>query len=89
VAKTLCIGLLKSLLRAAAFPRGTVMTERRRLAHDVRNALNTLALNLQCLPITSGDEALECVDAILTAADEIVALIDQLEQLPDEAPGQP
>jgi nitrogen-specific signal transduction histidine kinase len=63
------------------------MTERRRLAHDIRNGMNTLALNMQCLRISSGDEAVECLDAMLEATDSIVSLIDQLAALFDETPG--
>ncbi len=49
--------------------------------------MNTLMLNMQCLPITTGDEAIECVDAVITATDTIADVVDQLAQLPDEIPG--
>lgn len=60
------------------------MTERRKLGHDVRNEMNTLLLNAQCLFICSGSEAVECVDAIMVAADAIVSIVDQLALLPDK-----
>ena len=47
------------------------MTERRRLAHEVRNGINTLVLTVQCLPISQGDDLVECIDAILDAADSV------------------
>ena len=65
---------------------GNVLTERRRLAHDLRNSLNTLVLNIQCLPISTGNDAVECLDAILSATDSIVDLIDQTDALPDDPP---
>jgi hypothetical protein len=65
------------------------MTERRKLAHDVRNGMNTVLLNMQCLRISKGSDAVECLDAILNAADSIVVLIDQLDALPDDPASAP
>jgi nitrogen-specific signal transduction histidine kinase len=64
------------------------MTERRRLGHDIRNGMNVLVLNAQCLPISKGDDLIECLDAMLDATDSIVSLVDQLEALPDDLPGE-
>ena len=64
------------------------MTERRKLGHDIRNGMNTLVLNMQCLPISTGSDAIECLDAIDGAIDSIVELVDKIQALPDEpAPG--
>ena len=60
------------------------MTELRKLNHDIRNGLNTLLLNVQCLPISTGNELIECLDAIIAAADSIAAQVDQVLALPDE-----
>jgi hypothetical protein len=60
------------------------LTERRRLNHDIRNGLNTLILNVQCLPISTGDELVECLDAIIGASDAIVTQVDELIALPEE-----
>ncbi len=61
------------------------MNERRKLNHDIRNGLNTLVLNVQCLPISTGADLVECLDAIITAADFVSVQFDQLLALPDDA----
>jgi hypothetical protein len=60
-----------------------ILTERRKLAHEIRNGMNTMSLNLLCVPISTGDEAVECVDAILAAADLIADSVDRIAALPD------
>jgi hypothetical protein len=65
------------------------LTERRKLNHDIRNGLNTLLLNVQCLPISTGSDLIECLDAIIGATDSITVQFDQLLALPDEPPGSP
>ena len=60
------------------------MTERRKLGHDMRNGMNTLVLNMQCLPISTGSDAVECLDAIDDAVDSIIELVDRVQALPDE-----
>jgi nitrogen-specific signal transduction histidine kinase len=65
------------------------MTERRRLAHDIRNEMNVLVLNAQCLRISEGNELIECLDAILNASGSLVSFLDKLEALPDDAAGTP
>jgi len=65
------------------------LSERRKLNHDIRNGLNTLLLNVQCLPISTGNDLIECLDAIIAAADSISAQVDQVLALPDEPPAIP
>jgi nitrogen-specific signal transduction histidine kinase len=66
-------------------PEKIVMTERRKLGHDLRNAMNAIMLNVQCLKLTTGADAMECADAIVTATDAATELIDRLALLPDES----
>jgi hypothetical protein len=60
------------------------LTERRKLVHDIRNGMNTLVLNTQCLPISTRSESIECLDAIDNAVDSIIELVDKVQALPDE-----
>lgn len=55
----------------------------RKLAHDLRNCLNTLKLNSQCLTSFSDLDVIESLDFILQAADEVDALIGKLDANPD------
>ncbi len=61
------------------------ITDHRRLGHEIRNCMNALTLNTTCLKLCEGDDAIECVDSIVTASDSLMELLDQLDQLP-EAP---
>jgi hypothetical protein len=60
------------------------VTERRKLSHDMRNEMNTLMLNMQCLRILDGSEAIESLDAMLSASEAIMKLVDRIDALPDE-----
>ena len=60
------------------------MTEERRIAHEIRNGLNALHLNAVCLKLCEPDEAIDCVDAIIQACDELIQLMEQMEQLPEK-----
>jgi hypothetical protein len=60
------------------------LTGRRKLGHDIRNGMNTLVLNTQCLPISTRSESIECLDAIDNAVDSIIELVDKVQALPDE-----
>jgi nitrogen-specific signal transduction histidine kinase len=60
--------------------------ERRRLAHDLRNKVNSLRLSSSALHLAEDrDETLEWLDAIILAAERATDLLDRLDQTPDEA----
>jgi hypothetical protein len=65
------------------------LTERRKLGHDIRNGMNTLMLNTQCLSISTGSDLIDCLDAIDGAVDSIIELVDKVQALPDEPAAAP
>jgi len=59
----------------------------RRLRHDIMGRLNAIKLATQVLPLVEPHEVDEFASQIVTSADELVELLDQLEtQLPDITP---
>jgi hypothetical protein len=59
--------------RIAAHP------EVRKLRHDIMGRLNAMTLIATLLPVVQADEALEYLSTISPHADELIALLDQVE----------
>jgi hypothetical protein len=58
---------------------------RRKLRHDLRGELNALALCAEAAAGATGDaERLEWLSDVEAIADRVIALIDQLEQIPPD-----
>ncbi len=62
------------------------ISEQRRLGHEIRNGMNALQLNAACLKICEPHEALECVEAIISASAALVDCVDRLAELPEAPP---
>jgi nitrogen-specific signal transduction histidine kinase len=59
----------------------------RRLRHDILGRLNAIKLATQVLPMVEPHEVDDFASQIVTSADELVDLLDELEsQLPDAIP---